>query len=229
MKNRKKDSATGCPKDEVLVKAFLRELSLDETERVVDHIAVCGTCRAKFDLLRGISGEMAGKKERVSDGKLSAAEEKELRNLARMKLEEIDKPSRSSFRWTPARLTVAAIALVVVVAAVFWITRIDRRTVYREIRGQDELTLIEPSGKLPSPPLVFEWTPYESAEDYTFEIIDEELNTIFFKTNLLDSHYSLPEAVAEKMKKGVTYLWKVFALDDDANVLASGTAYIEIE
>jgi hypothetical protein len=229
MKNRKQDSATGCPKDDVLVKAFLRELSLDETERIVDHMVVCGSCRAKFDLLRGISSELAKKKERVSDGKLSAAEEKELRKLARMKLEEIEKSSPPFFRWTPARLAVAATALVVVVMAVFWITRVDRGTVYREIKGHDELTLLGPSGKLPSPPLVFEWTPYESAEDYTFEIIDEELNTIFLKTNVLEPRLTLPQDIVKKMKKGITYLWKVYALDDDANVLASGTAYIEIE
>lgn len=230
MKNRREDSKTGCPNNEVLIKAFLRELTLDEIERIVDHMLVCEICRAKFDLLRAISGELAGKEETVGDGEISTAEEKELRKLARKKLEEIEKHAHPFSRWSPARFAaVAAAVLVIVAAAIFWLTRIDRGAVYREDRSQLELALIRPYGKLSSPPLVYEWTPYEPAEDYTFEIIDEELNTIFVRNNVLEPHLNLPDDIAEKMKKGVTYLWKVYALDDDSNVLASGTSYFEIE
>lgn len=230
MKNRREDSKTGCPNNEVLTKAFLRELTIDEIERIVDHTLVCGSCRAKFDLLRAISGELAGKAETVGDGEISTAEERELRKLARKKLEEFEKHAHPFSRWSPAAFAaVAAAVLVIVAAAIFWLTRIDRGAVYREDRSQDELALIRPSGTLSSPPLVYEWTPYEPAEDYTFEIIDEELNTIFVRNNVLEPRLILPDDIAEKMKKGVTYLWKVYALDDDSNVLASGTAYFEIE
>jgi hypothetical protein len=104
-----------------------------------------------------------------------------------------------------------------------------QREVYRQEGKKPALMLVEPSGKVQEPPEFFVWTAYEGAAEYTFELIDDELNTLFIDHEAKESKLVLPNEVVKKLERGRTYVWKVLAEDEDSNILESERTYFEIK
>jgi len=218
-----------CPKDEVFVKAFMRELSLKESERIIDHILVCGKCRKKFETLKQLSRELAGKMYELEAEKLSSEEMEELKEIARKRAGETKRRGALIFGWIPVKYAASAVVLIAAAAGLYAVFKTGQREVYREEGKKPALLLIEPSGKVPQPPEVFVWTAYEGAAEYTFELIDDELNTLFIDYEAKESELVLPDEVVKKLERGRTYVWKVLAEDEDSNILESERTYFEIK
>lgn len=217
-----------CPNDEVFINAFMQELSLKENERLIDHTLVCKKCHLKFGLLRQLSEELAKRKGGIEEGKLTIEEEKELRELAKKKFKKLKGTKLLFFNIIPAKYVVAAAALLVVVAGLIFVSKIKQREIYREGDRKEEIRLIEPAGVVKKVPIIFSWTAYESADDYLFELIDSDLNTVH-EASVLESQLTLPPAVRQKLKKGITYVWKVEARDEFGNVLSSDFTSFELK
>jgi hypothetical protein len=218
-----------CPEDDMFVRAFMRELTFEENERFIDHILVCAECRKKFETLKQLSGELSGKMDALEAEKLSPEEAEELKELAQKKIGESKRKRTLIFGWVPVKYMAAAAVLFAAVVGLYVVLKMGQREVYREEAKKPALVLIEPSGKVPLPPEIFVWTAYEGAAEYTFELIDDELNTLFIDDQIWESKLVLPDEVVKKLEKGRTYVWKVLAEDEDSNILESARIYFEIK
>ena len=221
-----------CPKDDVFIKAFMKELSLEENERLIDHTLVCKKCHIKFELLRQLSGELSKKKDEIPGEELAIEEEKELRSLAGSKLKELEKSDKKKsprfvlFNLIPVRYLAVAAVFVVIVAGYLFFSQMGKRGAYREDR-KVELKHIEPAGVVKEAPEIFRWTAVDGIDEYWFELIDEDLNTVY-EARLTENRLLLPLDVRQKLKKGITYVWKVEAWDEFENVLGSDFTSFEL-
>lgn len=188
----KKPFENACPPDEVFIKAMLNEQGLKIKEALIDHILSCPRCKRKFRLLQGVQRDLSG--------------------MESFK----EKPPRLSFPLKAA--AVAATMVSVLLAGLYFTTTIQKKQVFRG--GGSRLTLIEPRGKISGPPDHFQWTPVEGAEDYAFELIDEDLN-VLIAASVRTPRISLSPAVTRKLGRGKPYIWTVTASDEKDRLLAS--------
>lgn len=233
MKPARKYSETSCPENEVLINTFLEKGTLEEKERLIDHILVCQKCKLKFEALRQISNQLSAFKEEFKEEKLSASEEEEFRRMAKQRIKELGiKQKRPFLRLLPARyLVAAAAALMIVIAGFILITKLQQREVYRE-GEKEEFRLIEPVGTITEIPSVFIWTPLEEADNYIFQLIDDELNIVLTKGPYyakVTLSVTLSEDEKKKLVKGKTYIWEVEARDAFLKVLCSDRKHFEIK
>ncbi|MCK4758681.1 MAG: hypothetical protein KAT69_01455 [Candidatus Aminicenantes bacterium] len=229
MKPARKYPETSCPENEVLINTFLEKGTLEEKERLIDHILVCQKCKLKFEALRQISNQLSAFKGEFKEEKLSASEENEFRRMAKQRIRELSKKQKRPFlRWLPAQyLAVAAATLLIVIAGFILITKLQQREVYRE-GEKEEFRLIEPVGIITEVPTVFIWTPHEEADNYFFRLIDDELNIVFYKDAYVPKT-TLPEDEKKKLVKGKTYIWEVEARDLFHKKIISDRKHFEIK
>jgi hypothetical protein len=222
-----------CPNDEVFIKAFMHELSLDENEHLIDHTLVCVKCHKKFEALRLLSEELSKKKDAILGKELSKQEETELKHIAEEKLREFEKSDKKKssnffiFKFIPARYIAVAAAIVIVFMGYIFVSRVGKKDVYREDMKVG-LRQIEPTGVISEIPVVFKWTAYEGTDDYWFELIDSDLNTVL-EARLTESRLTLPLDVRQRLKIGITYVWRVTARDEFGNVLSSTFTSFELK
>jgi hypothetical protein len=235
MKSGQKKYQTDCPENEVLISAFLKKGTLEEQERLIDHVLACQKCKLKFDALKQISNQLSTFKEEFEGEKLSTREEGEFRRTARQRIRELsEKQKISFFRLLPARyLAIAAAALLIVIAGYLLITKLQQRDVYRE-GERGEFRLIEPVGVITEVPSVFTWTYHGEADNYFFQLIDDELNIVFTKTiDLTEGVYepkaTLSEGEKKKLLRGKTYIWEVEARDLFHKKIISDRKHFEIK
>ena len=218
---------TNCPSDDVFIKAFMQKLSLDEIEKLIDHSLICNRCYQKFELMKQLSYELERRWSEFSEGNLVPEAEEDLKKLALDKIKKIKSTRSFFFNLIPAKFIAAGIALTIIITGFLFITKIKHREVYREEGNEVEITLIKPSGIILEPPSIFSWTIYEGTDSYRFELIDDDLNTLYSKT-ANENHIKIPEEVRQKLKKGKTYIWKVKARDVNDNVLSSNFISFEL-
>jgi hypothetical protein len=218
-----------CPRNEVFIKAFLRELSLEENERFIDHILVCEKCSKKFELMKQLSRELAEKMNALETEKLSPEDNRELRKLARKKIKASKSRGSLVIDMIPLKYVAAAVSLIVVAAGLYVVLKMGQGEVYRNEGRESGLVLMGPTGRVSEPPEVFVWSAYEGAEEYYFELIDDELNTLLLDNRVRRPKLILPVDIVKKLEKGRTYVWKVYAEDDDDNVLDSARTSFEIK
>jgi len=231
MKSARKNSPTGCPENEVLINTFSKKGTLEEKERLIDHILVCQRCKLKFEALKQISIQLGTFTEEFEGEILTAREEREFRRMAKQRIKELSKKQKIPFlRSLPARyFAAAAAALLIVIAGYFLITHLQQRDVYRE--GESgEFRLIEPVGIITEVPSVFIWTPYEEADNYLFRVIDDELNIVLLKWIYVPNvpKTTLSEYEKKKLVKGKTYIWEVEAQDVFHKKIISDRKHFEI-
>jgi len=235
MKPAQKNSQTNCLENEVLISAFLKKGTLEEQERLIDHVLACQKCKLKFDVLKQISNQLSAFKEEFEGEKLSTREEEEFRRMAEQRIRELsEKQKISFFRSRPSRyLAAVAAALLIVIAGYFLISKLQQRDVYRE-GEREEFRLIEPVGVITEVPSVFIWTPYEEADNYFLRLIDDELNIVLTKSiDLIKDVYepkaTLSEDEKKKLLRGKTYIWEVEARDVFHKKIISDRKYFEIK
>ncbi len=213
----------------MFLKAFMQELNPDENEKLIDHTLVCKKCHQKFEILRQLSEELTKTETSIGERELTKEEEKDLRNLAKIKLKGIKGNKSLPFKLVPIKYLAAAAALLIVIAGLFYISKINQREIYREGERKEDIKLIKPSGLVKKVPVIFSWTAYEGVDDYTFELIDENLTTVYEKDFLMENQLTLPEEVRRKLKKGMTYVWKVEAKNEFGKVLSAASTSFELE
>jgi hypothetical protein len=98
------------------------------------------------------------------------------------------------------------------------------------IRGtaSPTLRLLEPGTQQGGPPAAFSWSDVKGRDDFLFFLIDDKLDTIY-ETGTKETQIRLPETVRLKLKRGVTYLWTVRALDDDGRELGWASREFQVE
>jgi hypothetical protein len=217
-----------CPRDEVFIKAFMRELSLKENEKFIDHILSCEKCSKKFELLKQLSRELTKKLDALEEEKLSPEENRRLRDLAKKKLKRSKPRGSLVLDIIPVKYAAAAAALIIIAVGLYVVLRMGQGEVYRDEGRKHGLVLMEPTGRLSEPPKLFVWSAYEGAVEYYFELIDDELNTLFLDNRVQRPKLMLPGDIVKKLEKGRTYVWKVYAEDDDDNVLDAARASFEL-
>lgn len=235
MKSARKKYQTSCPENEVLIRAFLKKGTLEEQERLIDHVLACQKCKLKFDALKQISSQLNAFKEEFEGEELSAREEAEFRRMAGQKIRELSKKPKIPFlRSLPARyLVTAAAALLIVITGYFLITKLQQRDVYRE-GGSGEFRLIEPVGIITEVPSVFTWTPHEEADNYFLRLIDDELNIVLTKSidlikDVYEPNATLSEDEKKKLHRGKTYIWEVEARNVFHKKIISDRKHFEIK
>jgi hypothetical protein len=118
-----------CPEDEIFVKAFLNELDLRKKEELITHILACPRCRLKFQTMKQVKNELK------KTGELR--EEK----FSRLKI---------SLKYAG----VAAGILLVLSASLFILSKFKKDGILRG-SNKEKLLLIEPVGKISTPPSLF--------------------------------------------------------------------------
>jgi len=225
-----KKSENGCPDKEIFIRAFLEDISLEEREKLVDHVLSCPKCKIIFDVIRQLSIELLVRSKDLGEKELLPAEIKQFRKVASKKIREqkkIDK--RKLFGRLRFEYIVPVIVLLFVVVGYLYFSNVPGHERYRTPE-MEKLRLLEPSGKISAPPLVFIWAPVTNIKGlyYKFELIDDELNTLFEK-QLYHCTLSIPESLRTKLKKGRTYIWKVEAFDSENRKIDSNIKYFVIE
>jgi len=89
--------------------------------------------------------------------------------------------------------------------------------------------LVEPEGQIRKPPALFKWTPVQKANSYTFELIDDNLQTLIRQNGIRQNSYGVPSDVQKKMARGKPYIWTVEVYDDLGLKVDSGQQHFEIE
>jgi len=227
-----------CPKDSGLIRLFMNETPVRETEKLLRHLAACARCAARFSVLRQIKRDLRPQIDAFS-GEFSAAEAGPiLRRAAFDKLQALrpshaPSPSRIGTRFFASLLSLKfaagflAALLLVSVLAYFAVYKAQRRS---ELRSPSLiLTLSSPVGSLSATPRVFRWTPVLNAEEYDFELFDDSLERLHVGSIFLINEIVLPAEVRSRVVKGRVYLWSVTARDADRNLLTSRSASFVIE
>ena len=219
-----------CPEEEIFIKAFLNEISLEEKEKLINHILICQKCKLKFEVMKQLSNELRKRREDFEEEKFSASEEKQFRKMAKQRIKELKgEEKRIFFRFVSVKYVAITAGLLFIIVGYFLIYKFHQKEVYRG-GEKAELRLLEPIGKISKPPSVFIWTSLKEAEGgyYKFKLIDDELNTIW-ETGVKSNKIILPENIRKKLKKGKTYIWEVEAFSDDDRKIDSKSKYFEIE
>ncbi len=95
--------------------------------------------------------------------------------------------------------------------------------------GSAALELIAPSGILREPPRVFCWSAYPGVDAYGFELVDDNLDTIIpYTYNNAATAVVVSDDQSKKFRPGRTYIWRLWALDEDNIPVASEQKSFEI-
>jgi hypothetical protein len=235
MKSGRKKYQTDCLENEVFISALLKKGSLEEKERLIDHILVCQKCKLKFAALKQISNQLGTFTEGFEGKKFTAGEEEEFRKMARQRINELSKKPKVPFwRSLPVRyLVTAAAGLLIVIAGYFLVIKLQQREVYRE-GERGEFRLIEPVGVITEVPSVFSWTYHGDADNYFLRLIDDELNIVLTKSivrtkDVYEPKATLSEDEKKKLNRGKTYIWEVEARNVFHKVITSDRKHFEIK
>jgi hypothetical protein len=203
-----------CPSDDLLMSSFLPETSEEDKFRVADHVAGCGSCRAKFELAREIlSG--AARLARESEGvALTEAEVAGLKQQAAARLREPEKGRSFLFRF---RYASAAAGLIMIGVAILLLLRTPQDKDAGAMRGEAAaaVVLLTPHGVQKTLPLRFEWQPYPGAEAYEVKLLDEKLDIVWASGRIRTTSLDLPPGPSEGLKRGAGYYWKVSVFSDN--------------
>lgn len=217
MKNSPK---TSCPDQDTFAKIFLNEAGTEEREAFIDHVLECGPCRSQFDVLKQV-----GKEFRSQEGEFFPIARESWKELEAQK-----KGIRSVWAWSrPARPASGVLMILGLLAVSYlFLVRPSPTNVLRT-GEKPRLRLVEPEGQIRKPPALFKWTPVLKADSYTFELIDDNLQTLIHQDGLRQNSYGVPLDVRKKMTRGKPYLWTVDVYDDLGLKVDSGQQHFEIE
>ena len=230
MKLMKKDLRNNCPDNEVFVRAFLNEISLEEKEKLINHVLICEKCKLKFEVMKQLSNELKKRRENFEKEEFSASEERQFKKMAKQRIKELKgEEKRVFFRFVPVKYVTIMVGLLVILGGYFLIHEFHQKEIFRGEK-EEKLMLIEPVGKISRLPSVFKWIALKEAGGgyYRFQLIDHELNTVW-EITVENNKIIVPEDIRNKLMKGKVYIWRVEAFDDNDRKIDSGLKYFEIE
>ncbi len=206
---------SGCPSRQEIEKAFRVEATFEDKARLADHALVCPSCRTKLNLLAGLAVEMKGSTgDRQADGRTSqAGHRRSLRRLVGLAM-------------APAA---AGLMAGIMIMGALWIKTPPGAGL--SFRGGEPaaLELIAPSGILREPPRVFCWSAYPGVDTYGIELVDDNLETIIPYAHIaFTTAMVVPEEIGRRIRPGRTYVWRLWALDEDNIPVATEQKSFEI-
>lgn len=200
--------SAACPAKDVFVRAFRDELPRAEQERLLAHVLTCPRCCLRFKTLTEVTRRLRSS-------------------------EDLGEPAADRSRlvrvWTgPARI--AAAILIVIGIGAAGLAFFSHRPVSSALRGQagTVLRLLEPDESLTLPPFRFRWTPLSGADVYDFEIVGEDLTTVYQGGGRTAS-LKIPESVRRRLVRGAAYIWTVTAYNDNNQKLDSASKTFRIK
>jgi hypothetical protein len=204
-----------CPSRPEIEKAFRTDATLEDKARLADHALVCPGCRTRLNLTAGLAVELkraAG--SRRADGRTGQA------------------GSRSPFRRVLGLALAPAVAGLmawILVMGALWIKTPPGAGLSFRGSGSATLELIAPSGILREPPRVFCWSPFPGVDTYGFELVDDNLESIIPYAHItFTTAMVIPEEIGKRIHPGRTYIWRLWALDEDNIPVATEQKSFEI-
>lgn len=223
-----------CPNPETLAAMFSGDLSQKKKSKLIRHVFQCAACRVRFEALRNIRLQMEEKVNRLPSRPLTEEESRRLKQSARERLSgmgaglAIPKP-RLLGRFRYAYIGAAVLLVAGLSTAIFSGKIFSNRTRSRS-SNQETFRLLEPVGRISSPPQRFSWTPFADADVYKIRIIEEDLR-LLLKMNVLapTQAYQPSESLIAGLQRGKTYVWSIEALNEDGEKIAFAQDYFRIK
>ena len=168
---------------------------------------------------------------------LSEEETQKLKEIARAKIKELERPEHSDKRtalkpgslfllWQKKafKYATALAGLFVIAVVAFFILKTPQIDLDDTVRGihADIIQLTNPQGDLAELPRVFEWSPVEGAVEYKVVLLDEKLIEVWVSEKIQQTSLKLPQLPSEAVKSGQIYYWKVVVFSSDGSSLESG-------
>ncbi|MBN2200184.1 MAG: hypothetical protein JW747_10090 [Candidatus Aminicenantes bacterium] len=202
---RQGDPTPPCPPAEILAAALSGKIKGARRDRLIDHLVRCGECTREVRMLCEIDARLAPLLKRA-----------------------VSEDRQARFRRPALKPIWAAGAFVLLASAAFWFfaLRPGRPPEHDVLRGSGEaqLQFLAPQKTLPAPPApaLFRWSAVPGAALYTFEILDDSLETVFSSAPGPETQALLPHGIRKKLAPGRSYYLKVTAWDDSPKALSSG-------
>jgi hypothetical protein len=225
------DAEAGCPPLEAFLEA--EALAPEERRRLDEHADRCQACAAERDLARLFAGapgaaEVSGEDVDFVVGRLEAASP--VRPAGRSSGQVVPFPSRAAKpapRRSDSQIWKIAAALILVLGGglLFRLTQpgappLPPPVVGGAVRG-GEIEAVSPVGDVGQIPLELRWTPREGARLYRVRLLAVD-DTVLWEGTVPAPPARLPDEVAGKLHRAVSYLWTVEALDaSGARIAAS--------
>jgi len=213
-----------CNNKDGTVKVFLKETDHEEKFKLLDHIFSCPECMAEFSLLKEVwkkekylmDWQLEKSLEMAKPRQVKSVSENELRSLRQAQ------KSRKSLLFSPVNIAAVAAVLIVAVMTIYVIThnRPQEIPLEREV-GAETFRTIEPEGAIENLSILFRWSPFKGAREYTIEVLDNGLETIYRKEGILVPSFALPDKIFTQLRVSKTYFWKVVATIDSEKSIES--------
>ncbi|MEN6559939.1 MAG: hypothetical protein ABFD52_04095 [Acidobacteriota bacterium] len=198
------EPGAGCPAPDDLVRLVTDEARRKERSRLLDHVAGCRDCALLVRSALRLSAEL--------DGILA------------------DAPARRTrFAGEGARLSVGRRAAVAALAGLaglaivtYSVIRLTERPVIRGV-SETQVRLIVPKNEasVAAGEIEFKWEPAPRAVRYVVEIFDQSLQKTWQSDPVTETRLKLPEEARDAVPAGQTYFWRVTAVLEDGQELAS--------
>lgn len=207
-----------CKDSNETVEVFLKETSQEKKFRLLDHIFSCPECLADFSVLKEVWKKEKSRIDTHLVRTLETANSKRVKAVAKTELRALKQAqkSRKSRLFSPMNIASVTAMLIAAVLTIYVAThyRADQTPLEREV-GSEAFRIIEPEGAIKTLSILFRWSPVKDAREYTIEVLDNGLETIYRKEGILLPSFALPDKIFTQLRVSQTYFWKVVAMLDN--------------
>jgi hypothetical protein len=195
-----------CPSEERFVLSGRGELSSEDEQEVVLHIAGCTACAVAWRVAREVAGERSAKVRPFVHSR---------RRIARP--------------WIG--LAAAAALLIVVIGSGILVFSPDEVTapVYREQEDEILRNLVPEDRPLPRDECVLRWAPASDGAIYDVLVTDERMKTLSRGIGLDAPEFRVPEEALANVGQGGHLFWQVSARLPDGRRIESATFMVRLE
>jgi hypothetical protein len=213
----------GCPPAERLQAYHRGTLDPEARDELADHLPRCPRCAAALAHLESVAGESP-------PAALPPGVEQRTAALVDALQREAAAPSRA---WWSGALRVAAVLAFVValgLGAWQWLGPGGHDDDLGFYRGGEPLDLLEPVGRVTTPPAAMRWELHPGARSYRVVLLDEAMATVWTRlTAEAGGMLDLDAEARDAFVPGSRYTWRVEALDAVGTVIdCSALAHFEV-
>jgi len=206
---RRAEPGAGCPAPDDLVRLVTSEVGRKERPKLLDHIARCDDCALLLRSALRLSAEIDRILERDAALRTAASE---------------TRSGREGVRFSIGRRTaVGALAGLVGLAIVTYaVIRLAERPVVRGV-PEAQVRLLSPKkeASVAAGKIEFKWQPVPKAARYVVEVFDGSLGKVWGSGSIEEARLDLPEDARQHVPAGQSYFWRVTAILEDGQELAS--------
>jgi len=217
-----------------LTEVFMKETSVEEKYKLLDHIFSCPQCQTDFEAIKEVwkkGKDISNQLERIE---LSKQDTLYIKKFAKKEIKKLKSQKRKKGRLFLHRKSipvVAAAGTLILISAILTllIVKGPHQNEFQRRIGQWNIKLLEPHGEVEKSAITFSWFPVKEAKDYTLEILDRGLETIYISPEIKNESYILPRKIYNRLKKGEIYFWKITAFFQNNQKLESDLSKFKIK